>query len=478
MAALCGRCEFKLGSHEAAHIGRTADRWYLTCAQRDSDASGTGDGASPPARLTSGHDMLGAARRVTTSNAPEQRPTVVLVGTLDTKGKEYAYFRTRIRECGVDVLLIDAGILGEPLAEPDVTRQAVADAADADVQELADAGDRTTAIATMGRGAAEVVSRLHAEGRLDAIGALGGSGGTALATRAMRALPVGVPKLMVSTVASGETSPYVGSVDVTMMYSVVDVAGINRISRRIIANAARALAGMVRGTESSTGDEKPLIVASMWGVTTPCVTTARERLEQLGYDVLVFHQTGTGGRSMEELITTGLVDGVLDVTPTELADELGGGIWSCGPERLETAGRLGIPQVVSLGALDVIVISSNGLPEPMPDRFVGRPVYLHNEVLAATRATPEECRELAAVIARKLNGAIGPTVLFVPLGGLSALSTEGQVLFDAEGDAALFSTLRELVDRSKVEMHEFNADINDAEFALAMAERLHELITG
>ena len=289
------------------------------------------------------------------------------------------------------MLLIDAGILGEPLTETDVTRQAVAAAAGVDVQELADARDRTTAIATMGRGAAEVVRRLHAEGRLDAIGALGGSGGTALATHAMRALPVGVPKLMVSTVASGETSPYVGSVDVTMMYSVVDVAGINRISTRIIANAARALAGMATGTESLPGEEKPLIVASMWGVTTPCVTTARERLEELGYDVLVFHQTGTGGKSMEELIATGLVDGVLDVTTTELADELGGGIWPSGPERLETAGRLGIPQVVSLGALDVIVISSTGLPEPLPDRFCGRPIYLHDEILAATRATPEEC---------------------------------------------------------------------------------------
>ncbi len=415
---------------------------------------------------------------MTKSKAREQSPTVVLVGTLDTKGTEYAFFRDRIRECGVDVLLVDAGILGEPLTEPDVTRQEVAAAAGADVAALADARDRATAIATMGRGAAEVVCRLHAEGRLDAIGALGGSGGTTLATKAMRALPVGVPKLMVSTVASGETRPYVGSVDVTMMYSVVDVAGVNRISARIMANAARALAGMATGTESPPGDEKPLIVASMWGITTPCVTTARERLEQLGYDVLVFHQTGTGGKAMEELMATGLVDGVLDVTTTELADELAGGIWACGPERLETAGRLGIPQVVSLGALDVIVISATGLPDPLPDRFGGRPIYLHDELLAATRATPEECRELAAVIARKLNAATGPTVLFVPLRGLSLLSTDGQVLYDPNGDDALFSVLRELIDRSKVEMHEVDLDINDSRFGLAMADRLHELLAG
>jgi uncharacterized protein (UPF0261 family) len=293
----------------------------------------------------------------------------------------------------------------------------------------------------------------------------------------MRALPIGVPKLMVSTVASGDTSAYVGTADVTMMHSVVDVAGINRISMRIFANAAGALAGMAAGTESPPVAEKPLVVASMWGVTTPCVTAARERLEGLGYDVLVFHQTGIGGRSMEELIAAGLVDGVLDITTTELADELAGGIWPSGPERLETAGRLGIPQVVSLGALDVIVISSAGLPDPLPEKFRDRPIYVHDELLVATRATPVECRELAAVIARKLNAAEGPTVLVVPLRGLSLLSIEGQVLHDPGADEALFSALRELVDPSRVELHEVDADLNDPTFALALADRLHELMT-
>ena len=252
-----------------------------------------------------------------------------------------------------------------------------------------------------------------------------------------------------------------------MMHSVVDVSGINRISARIFANAARALAGMASGEELPSIAEKPLIVASMWGVTTPCVTTARQRLEELGYDVLVFHQTGIGGRSMEMLIAAGLVDGVLDVTPTELGDELVGGIWASGPERLETAGRLGIPQVVSLGALDVIAISSTGLPDPLPEKFRDRPIYIHDELMVATRATPDECRELATVIARKLNAATGPTVLFVPLRGLSLLTTEGQVLHDADGDDALFSTLRELVDRSVVEVHEVDADVNDPELARA-----------
>ena len=406
-------------------------------------------------------------------------PTVVLVGTLDTKGLEYAFLRDRIRERGAEVLLVDAGILGEPLVEPDLTRQEVAAAAGADVQALAAAGYRARAIEAMGRGAAEVVGRLHAEGRLDAIGALGGTCGTELATRAMRALPVGVPKLMVSTVASGETSPYVGASDITMMYSVVDVAGINRVLARIMVNAARALAGMATGGDEPPADEtKPLIVASMWGVTTPCVTVARERLEELGYEVLVFHQTGTGGRSMEEVVNSGIVDGVLDITTTELADQLYGGIWPAGPERLETAGRLGIPQVVSLGALDVIAISSTGLPDPLPERFRNRPIYIHNEAMVATRATPDECRELGEMIARKLNAALGPTVLFVPLRGLSLLTTEGQLLYDVAGDEALFSALRELVDPATVELHEVDADINDSRFALAMADRLHELVSG
>jgi uncharacterized protein (UPF0261 family) len=406
--------------------------------------------------------------------AGERSSIVVLVGTLDTKGNEYAYLRDRVREHGVHVLLVDAGILGEPVVEPDVTRQEVAAAAGADVQALADTHDRAAALETMGRGAAEVVKRLHAEGRLDAIGALGGTGGTTIATHAMRALPIGVPKLMVSTVASGDTSPYVDTSDVTMMHSVVDVAGINRISSRIIANAARGLAGMAAGPDSGPDDEKPLIVASMWGVTTPCVTTARERLEELGYDVLVFHQTGTGGRSMEELIATGLVVGVLDITTAELTQELVGGLFAAGPGRLEGAGRRGIPQVVSLGGVEFVNVD----PRTDPERFAGRPIYLHNEVIATTRTVPEECKEVAAVIARKLNAATGPTVLFVPLQGLSLLSTEGRALYDPVAEETLFSALRELVDRSKVEVHEVAADINDPAFALAMAERLHELVAG
>jgi uncharacterized protein (UPF0261 family) len=395
------------------------------------------------------------------------------VGTLDTKGVEYAYLAERIRDHGVDVILVDAGIVGEPLATADVPREEVAAAVGADVTALAAAGDRGAAVEAMARGAAEVVQRLHAQGRLDAIGGLGGSGGSALVTDAMRALPIGVPKLMVSTVASGDTSPYVGSVDVTMMYSVVDIAGVNSVSARIMSNAAGALAGMAGAAVPSLGDERPIVVASMFGVTTPAVTTARERLEELGYEVLVFHQTGAGGGSMEKLLQAGFAVGSLDVTTTELCDQVAGGVLAAVPERVESAGRAGIPQVVSLGALDMV---NFGPLDTVPERYRDRNLYVHNPTITLMRTTPEECREIARLLADKLNAATGPTALYVPLKGVSAIATEGQVFHDAEADEALFSTLRELVDTSTVEVHELELDVNDPVFALAMANRLHEMI--
>ena len=400
--------------------------------------------------------------------------TVVLVGTLDTKGREYAYLADRIREHGADVLLVDAGIVGEPLATPDVTREEVAAAAGADVHDLAAAGDRGVAVETMGRGAAEIVLRLRAEGRLDAIGGLGGSGGSSIATHAMQQLPIGVPKLMVSTVASGDTSPYVGSVDVTMMYSVVDIAGINRISAQILTNAAAALAAMAGATVPPLGEEKPLIAASMFGVTTAGVTVARERLEELGYEVLVFHQTGAGGGSMEALIGAGFIAGSLDMTTTEFCDLVAGGVLVAVPERLESAGKHGVPQVVSLGALDMV---NFGPLDTVPDRYRERNLYVHNPTITLMRTTPDECREIGGIIGDKLNAATGPTVLFMPLRGVSAIATEGQVFHDADADRALFDTIRAIVDPAKVEVHEVEADVNDPTFALAMANRLHELIS-
>jgi uncharacterized protein (UPF0261 family) len=286
-------------------------------------------------------------------------------------------------------------------------------------------------------------------------------------------LPIGVPKLMVSTVASGDTGPYVGSVDVTMMYSVVDISGINEISARIMTNAAGMIAGAVKGTVPDLGERKPLIVASMFGVTTPAVTTARERLEELGYEVLVFHQTGAGGGSLEELIKAGFIAGSLDVTTTEFCDEVVGGVFPAVPDRLESAGAAGIPQVVSLGALDMV---NFGAMDTVPERFRDRNLYVHNLTVTLMRTTPSECVQLGERIAAKLNRATGPTVLYVPLRGVSMIAVEGQVFHDPEADEALFQSLRDHVDPAKVELHELDLDVNDPEFALAMANRLHELI--
>ena len=397
--------------------------------------------------------------------------TVVLLGTLDTKGIEYAFLRDRLRERGAEVLVVDAGI-HEPVGlEPDISRHEVARAGGADVDELAAGGDRGAAVTAMAAGAEQVVLRLHEEGKLAGILALGGSGGSSIATRAMRALPVGVPKLMVSTVASGDTRAYVGAVDVTMMYSVVDISGVNRVSARIMANAAGAIAGMVDATVPEL-EAKPLIGATMFGVTTPCVTRARERLEELGYEVLVFHATGAGGESLEALARGGFLAGVLDATTTELADELVGGVFPAGPGRLEAAGAAGVPQVVSLGALDMV---NFGPRETVPTQFEERNLYVHNPTVTLMRTTPEECAELGRTIGRRLSGAQGPTVLFVPLKGVSMIAVEGQPFYDADADAALFAALRETLADS-VEVHEIETDINDPEFAVAMADRLHAAI--
>lgn len=396
--------------------------------------------------------------------------TVVLVGTLDTKGVEYGYLRDRLGEHGVDVLLVDAGIMREPKVTPDISRGEVAQAAGEDLSKLVSDGDRGVAVEAMGRGAGEVLKGLYEEGRLDGVLGLGGSGGSSLVTHAMRQLPVGVPKFMVSTVASGDTRPYVGAVDVTMMYSVVDIAGINRISARILSNAAGAIAGMAKARVPDVGEERPLVGATMFGVTTPAVDAARDRLEELGYEVLVFHATGTGGQSMEALMRDGFVTAALDLTTTELADDLVGGVLSAGPSRLEAAGEIGIPQVVSLGALDMV---NFGPRESVPERFEGRNLYVHNPTITLMRTTPEECAELGRRIARKLNAARGPLTLFVPLGGVSLIDTEGQPFHDPEADEALFGALRENLDES-VEVRELDTDINDPEFARAMAERLHE----
>ena len=398
--------------------------------------------------------------------------TVLLLGTFDTKGHEYAFVRDRLLDLGVAVLLVDAGINDPVGVQPDVARDAVAEAGGARIEELASAGDRGAAVEAMARGAAGVVRRLFDEGRFDGILALGGSGGSSIATAAMRGLPVGVPKLMVSTMAAGDTRPYVGATDLTMMASVVDIAGVNSVSARIMTNAAGAIAGMV-GARAPEVEHRKVIAATMFGVTTPCVTRARELLDELGYEVLVFHATGTGGQSMEVLASDGYLDGVLDITTTELADDLVGGVLSAGPDRLEAAGRSGVPQVVSLGALDMV---NFGPRETVPERFEQRRLYVHNPTVTLMRTTPDECAELGRRIGRKLSSARGPTVLFVPLRGVSMIDVDGQPFHDIEADRALIDGLRETLDDS-VEVHELDMDINDRQFAEAMARRLHELVT-
>jgi uncharacterized protein (UPF0261 family) len=393
-------------------------------------------------------------------------PTVLLIGTLDTKGNELAFVRSRLVAAGVDVLVADAGTLAPPAGlEPNVTREDLAAEIGADMEALTDRG---AAVSAMADAAAALARRLHAEGRIDGVLGAGGSGNTAIATAAMRALPVGVPKLMVSTMAAGDTRDYVGGVDVTLMASVTDVAGVNSISARILANAAAAMAGMVGAPPVELGEQRPLIGATMFGVTTPCVTRAREGLEARGYEVLVFHATGTGGRAMEALVSAGYLAGVLDVTTTELCDDLVGGVLSAGPDRLEAAGRAGLPQVVSLGALDMV---NFGARDTVPPQFEDRNLYVHNPSVTLMRTTPEECAELGRRIAGKLSAATGPVALFVPLGGVSMIDAPGQPFFDAEADAALIAALRSGIGPN-VELIELELNINDDAFADAMVEKL------
>ena len=401
--------------------------------------------------------------------------TVVLVGTLDTKGAENEFVRDRLRAAGVDVLVVDTGVLEPPGFPPDITRQEVAAAAGADFDALVAARDRGAAITAMAEGAEVVIRRLYEEGRLDGALALGGTGGTSIATRAFRPLPLGVPKVVVSTAASGNTADYIRETDLVLMPSVTDIAGLNRISTRILANAAAAVAGMVTSAPlPAAAAGRPMVAASMFGVTTPCITRARARLETLGYEVLVFHMTGTGGRTLESLAAQGLLAGVLDATTTELADELVGGIFSAGPDRLSAAGKAGIPQVVSVGALDMV---NFGPMDTVPDQFKDRNLYVHNPITTLMRTTAEENTELGTRLARRLSAATGPTSLFLPLRGVSAIDVDGAPFRDEAADRALFSAIHDGLDTQRVELVEMDTDINDDRFADAMADRLHQLIT-
>lgn len=395
-------------------------------------------------------------------------PTVVLIGTLDSKGAEYGFVRERLHAAGVDTIVVDCGTAGPPVIEPDIPASEVAAAVGADVAALTAAGDRGSAVTTMARGAEVIAKRLHDEGRLDGLLAIGGSGGTSIASAAARALPIGVPKMIVSTMAASDTRSIIGQSDLILAASVVDVAGLNSLSRRIFANAAAAMAGMVTAAPLEAADERPLLAASMFGVTTPSVTQARDLLEGRGYEVLTFHMTGTGGQSMEALIDAGFIRGVLDVTTTELCDELVGGELTAGPNRLTAAGRAGIPQAVSLGALDMV---NFGPRETVPKQFDDRNLYVHNDQITLMRTTPEECAQLGREVGEKLSAATGPTALFIPLRGVSMIATEGGPFHDAEADAVLFDAVRAACG-ANVEVIELDLDVNDPAFSQAMADWL------
>jgi uncharacterized protein (UPF0261 family) len=399
------------------------------------------------------------------------KKTIAIVGALDTKGLEFAFLKAEIEKRGCRTLTIDTGVLAEPAFPPDITRQHVAQAGGTSLEELLERRDRGEAMAVMTRGIAAVVSDLHATGRIDGIISMGGGGGTVIGTSAMRALPVGFPKLMVSTLASGDTSAYVGTTDITMMPSVVDVAGVNRISRRIYTNAAGAICGMVQG-EVEASEDKPLIAASMFGNTTPAVEHARSIMEIHGYEVLVFHATGTGGRTMEALITDGYIAGVLDITTTEWADEICGGVLSAGPQRLEAAAQAGIPQVVVPGCLDMCNFWA---PETVPDKYAGRTFYQWNPNITLMRTTPAENQRLGEIFAGKLNAAKGPVTVLIPSRGFSQIDLEGKPFYWPEANQAFTEALKSNL-RKDIPVIELDLDINAPEFSGKVAETLLKML--
>jgi uncharacterized protein (UPF0261 family) len=394
-----------------------------------------------------------------------------VLGTLDSKGEEHAFVAELIRERGHEALLIDVGTGGDPQVTPDVTRIQVAEAVGLDLQSLIEKQDRGECVVAMSKAIPLLVEQLASEGRIDGIISLGGGGGTALGTAAMRALPVGFPKLMVSTLASGNTAHYVGTKDIMMMPSIVDVAGLNRISRTIFTRAAGAICGMVEA-EVDKGSAKPLIVASMFGNTTDLVNAAKEILEEAGYEVLVFHATGTGGKTMESLIESGMVAGVLDVTTTEWADELLGATLTAGPKRMDAMTKARVPAVVAPGCLDM---ANYGERDSVPAHLEGRNFYIHNPQVTLMRTNAAECAQLGKIIAEKANANLAPVSIMVPKKAISMISAEGQAFHDPVADEALFAAIRE---HSNVAVEELDAEINSPEFAKACADRLLDLIAG
>ncbi|CAF0962702.1 unnamed protein product [Didymodactylos carnosus] len=410
------------------------------------------------------------------------RPTVVLIGTLDTKSEEFNFIRRKIQETSsTQVLLMDVTTLADSndmISNMDISSKDVVAAAGSDFREFQEKKiKKTDAFKIMAHGASVLLQNMLKKGEVHGVMGLGGSCGTTIVSEAMQSLPLGLPKLIVSTIAAGDMRPYVGLVDTTIMHSVTDLAGLNIVSEQILCNAAVAISAMAlhyfESVSSVCKREKSLVALTMFGVTTPCVTSAKNRLKELGYDVVIFHATGTGGRAMEKLIESGIVEGVLDITTTELADEFVGGILSAGPHRLEKAGEKAIPQIVSLGALDMV---NFGEINTVPDKFKGRNLFEHNEKVTLMRTNKEECKALGEVLANKLNKAKGPVTLFIPKGGISILSKVDGPFYDREADEVLFQSIKSHL-HSNVSIVEMNVDINDESFAKAMANALHEDLT-
>ena len=401
--------------------------------------------------------------------------TIAVAGTFDTKGKEFLYVKELIEELGLKTYMINTGVFDSEI-EVDVSNKEIAKEAGYDIDDIVSRRDRAMATEALSKGMELLIPRLYAEGKFDGIISFGGSGGTSLVTPAMRALPIGVPKMMVSTMASGNVSQYVGTSDIIMMPSIVDVAGLNKISKTIFKNAVLAIAGMVGMADKIKEveeDEKPLIAATIFGVTTPCVDFAKEYLEERGYEVLVFHATGTGGKTMESLIDAGFFKGVLDITTTEWCDEIVGGVLGAGPNRLEAAGRNHVPQVVSVGALDMV---NFGPIDTIPEKFKSRNLYKHNPTVTLMRTTVEENIKFGQKIAEKLNASFGKTVLILPLKGVSMIDAPGQPFYGSKEDEALFDTLKNNIDKDKVNIVEMDNNINEKAFAQRAAEELIKML--
>src|SRR5215212_4223908 len=396
---------------------------------------------------------------------------IMIIGALDTKGVEFAFSRDSIQRQGVETLVVNIGVIGEPGFAPDIGAAEVARAAGTELAQLREEHDRGQAMATMARGAAEIARRLHAEGRVDGLIGMGGSGGASVITAAMRALPLHVPKLLVFTLAAGDMKPYVGSRNITVMPSIVDVAGLNRISRQIFSHAAGAIVGMARAAVPEVED-RPILAASMFGNTTTCVDRARVVLEAAGYEVLVFHATGIGGQTMEALIQDGFVSGVLDVTTTEWADEIAGGVLSAGPTRLDAAAQAGVPQLVAPGCLDM---ANFGPRASMPAQYQDRQLYAWNPTVTMMRTTAEENARMGRIFAEKLSAARGPVNVLIPLRGFSMLDSPGERFWDPAADAAFVAALRADL-RPEIPIEELECNINDPQFADRATALLLEML--